>query len=415
MSSIVVTEIKASILRHRLFDRLDGRKDIVAPRDLSPGLARRIPWFLIAGLDDCRDPGTGGWPVFTGGRYQKLCFSPVFDVADNAEQSDGKAVPYRLPRTAADFTDYVRTITGIGQPEHDDLARLYRFDPVELFDACRAMRQDCPPAWRLVLSYSFGPALRLWPDLRDVQRMAQFHHPLIDAFRIIADLERASLIMRQGIALDADCRLFPKRGDASHATRQLDPLGNCEPVADPDLHAHLSEILSCSPVQRSDYGSVGSVSELKPPLKDRVGSRPVEPRREHAGSCYQPQRQSPLGGAGSGEHGTSSCIGDRPFDHGRKTLKLLVDRSGAFDELDRHITHRHFEAVGIALDSRGDRIDEAQHLADQVMQGFMRRHLTSLVTSFWLLLSHRVGSAPDDRFAVMRAPQLFCGLPWKLT
>lgn len=196
MSSIVVTEIKASILRHRLFDRLEGRKDIVAPDELSPGLAKRIRWFLIAGLDDARDPGTGGWPVFTGGRYQKLCFSPVFDALHDAKRGDGEVVPYRLPTTAADFVAYVESITGISQSEHDDLARIYRFDPVELFDACNSMRRACPPAWRLVLSYAFGPAQRLWPGLRDVQQMSQFHYPLIDAFRILADFERASLIMR---------------------------------------------------------------------------------------------------------------------------------------------------------------------------------------------------------------------------
>jgi len=146
--------------------------------------------------EGARDPGTGGWPVFTGGRYQKLCFSPVFDALHDAKRGDGEVVPYRLPTTAADFVAYVESITGISQSEHDDLARIYRFDPVELFDACNSMRRACPPAWRLVLSYAFGPAQRLWPGLRDVQQMSQFHYPLIDAFRILADFERASLIMR---------------------------------------------------------------------------------------------------------------------------------------------------------------------------------------------------------------------------
>lgn len=195
MSSIVVTEIKGSILRHRLLDRLHGRRDIWAPETLPSGLLSRIPRFLVAGLDDARSPGSGGWPIFTGGRYQKLCFSSALDQLRDLE--NGRAdEPHRLPLTAAEFVTYIETITGIGRARYDDLARIFRFDPFELFDTCAPMRRDCPPAWRLALSYAFGPAVRLWPALRDKQQMSQFHHPLIDAFRVIAELERASLITR---------------------------------------------------------------------------------------------------------------------------------------------------------------------------------------------------------------------------
>ena len=67
--SIVITEIKASVLRHRLLDRLAGRGDIITPHALAPARAHRIPRFLVAGLDDNREPGTSGWAIFTGGRY----------------------------------------------------------------------------------------------------------------------------------------------------------------------------------------------------------------------------------------------------------------------------------------------------------------------------------------------------------
>lgn len=195
MSSIVSAEIKGLILRHRLLDRLGDRMDIVAPDRLPSSLLARIPRFLVAALDDARSPGSGGWPVFTGGRYQKLCFSPRLDQAHDVE--NGRAdTPHSLPLTAAAFVTYIETITGIGHARHDDLARIYRFDPVELFDTCAPMRHDCPPAWRLALSYAFGPALRLWPALRDKQQMSQFHYPLVDAFRIIAEFECASLITR---------------------------------------------------------------------------------------------------------------------------------------------------------------------------------------------------------------------------
>ncbi len=193
MSSIISTEIKASILRHRLFDRLAGRTDIVDPANLAPALARHIPIFLVAGLDDWREPGTGGWAVLTGGLYAKLCFSPVLDDAlDNA----GVAMPYRLPLTQADYIVYVETITGLGSAQAADLARLFRFDPAELFDLTRALRRDCPPAWRLLLSNEFTLATALWPDLLLEPPGSQFRYPLVDAFRAVARLECAVLIMR---------------------------------------------------------------------------------------------------------------------------------------------------------------------------------------------------------------------------
>lgn len=193
MPSIVISEIKASLLRHRLLDRLAGRADIITPHALAPALARKIPRFLVAGLDDDREPGMGGWPIFTGGRYVKLCFSPA---VDGIGADSLGSVPYRLPLTEADYVRYVETITGIGANDADNLARIYRFDSAEVFDACRDIRTNCPAAWRLLLSNEFKLAQGLWQNLRDPSPQLQFRYPLIDAFRIIADLERASLIMR---------------------------------------------------------------------------------------------------------------------------------------------------------------------------------------------------------------------------
>lgn len=192
MPSILTTEIKASILRHRLFDRLDVRTDIVAPQRLAPSLARRIPRFIVAGLDDAREPGIGGWPVFTGGRYKKLCFSPIVEAF--ADENAGATHP--LPMSDEAYVAYVEQITGIRRSDIDDFARIFRFDAVELFDACRAMRASCLPAWRLLLSNEHELATRYWPALGDVPPESQFQYPLVDAFRIIAEFERASLIMR---------------------------------------------------------------------------------------------------------------------------------------------------------------------------------------------------------------------------
>lgn len=193
MNSVVITEIKASILRHRLLDRLAGRTDIVAPDKLAPSLARRLPTFLVAGLDDKRAPGSGGWPVFTGGRYAKLCFSPA--VADLADDDIASRI-HRLPVSQRDYVDYVSGITGIGSRQADELARIFRFDPAELYDLCRPIREECPPAWRLLLSNEFALACQLWPDLSDPHPQTQFRYPLVDAFCILAEFERASLVMR---------------------------------------------------------------------------------------------------------------------------------------------------------------------------------------------------------------------------
>lgn len=193
MNSIVITEIKASILRNRLLDRLARRTDIVAPDKLAPGLARRIPRFLVAGLDDRRAPGSGGWPVFTGGRYAKLCFSPSLS---DLEDDEVASRIYRLPTTEANYVDYVAGTTGIGPGQANELARIFRFDPAELYHLCRQMQAERPAAWRLLLSNEFALARQLWPDLGDPHPRMQFRHRLVDAFRILAEFERAGLVMR---------------------------------------------------------------------------------------------------------------------------------------------------------------------------------------------------------------------------
>lgn len=193
MRSIVITEAKAAVLRNRLFVRLADRTDIIAPRNVPSALAKRIPKFLVAGLDDDRTPGTGGWPVPTGGRYAKLCFSPVLNYIENSGTC-GRS--YHLPVTQVDYVSYVQKITGIGSKRADDLGRIFRFDPAELFDACQAMRTSRQAAWRLLLSNEFALATRLWPALGNLPQKSQFRYPLIYAFQAIAEIERASLIMR---------------------------------------------------------------------------------------------------------------------------------------------------------------------------------------------------------------------------
>lgn len=215
MTSIVVTEIKALALRHRLMDRLDGRIDIVNPAQLRPALANQIKRFLVAGLDNDAEPGAGGWPVPTGGRYAKLCFSPALDRTD----ASAHVMSHRLPLTIDDYEAYVARITGIGPDLKGDFARIFRIDPEEMFGACQEMRTKRPQAWQLLLSNEFALARAAWPDL-DTDTCSQFRYPLVDAFMLVAELERASLIMRHL----ARTRLFLNRPEFIDALRSTLPL-----------------------------------------------------------------------------------------------------------------------------------------------------------------------------------------------
>lgn len=194
MGNVIVTEIKALALRHRLFDGLQNRADIRAPETLAPTLIKRIPQFLVAGLDHSAEPGSGGWPAPTGARYSKLCFSPsVQAMADTSLAHLG--VPL-LPTDEEMFEDYVADITSIPVANAEEFYRLYRITPGELFRSCEKMREHTPHAWPLLLSNEFALAKRTWPDLGRVVPGSSFKHPLIYGFMLIAELERSSLIMR---------------------------------------------------------------------------------------------------------------------------------------------------------------------------------------------------------------------------
>ena len=191
MAGIVATEIMALAWRHWLLDRLAGRIDILGSAPLAPELSRRIGRFLVAGLDYAGEPGAEGWPVPTGGRYTKLCFSPAL------VRSEVK-IPglHLLPITLDDYVRYVETICGIGAAQSDDLFRLFRFTPKWLFEQTRGLREHSPAAWRLLMSNEFGLAERLHPELGRPVADTAFRQPLINGFMIIAELERAFLIMR---------------------------------------------------------------------------------------------------------------------------------------------------------------------------------------------------------------------------
>ena len=149
--------------------------------------------LAFAGQSTTLTAAADGWPVPTGGRYVKLCFSPLARADGEGGHPDRT---YRLPLTAEDYVAYVEGITGLGATCDDALMDLFRFTPGWLFDATNAMRTMSPEAWTLLLSNEFALACQLWPRLRLIVEDSPFRHGLVHGFMIIAELERAHLIMR---------------------------------------------------------------------------------------------------------------------------------------------------------------------------------------------------------------------------
>ncbi|CAM3129460.1 hypothetical protein SPAN111604_05330 [Sphingomonas antarctica] len=219
MFSIIVTELDALALRHRFLNLLHGRADIFAAKTITPTLVKRIDRYLVAGLDYDGEPGMGGWPLPTGGRYAKLCFSPTLQ-AKLGKASAGQL--YRLPLTLQDYTAYVEKVTGLGPVCDQTLMDLFRFSPTWLFETTATMRVQCPEAWVLLLSNEFELARKLWKPLLSIVEDSPFRHGLIHGFMILAELERAHLIMRHL----ARARVIINRPDFVDALRSSLPLSS---------------------------------------------------------------------------------------------------------------------------------------------------------------------------------------------
>lgn len=201
MISTIISDINALALHHRAFDRLQDRSDIRGDISVPASVRAYLPRLLVAGLDFDADPGNGGLPLPTGGRYRKLCFSPL--IQDLAQTKLNNLGVHDLPHTEQEFQDYVSLTTGFSSKSARALFRLYRLEPGMLHHACRQMQTDCPPAWRLLLSNEFSLAAQAWPALRRPVGGSPFKHPLIHGFMFLAEQERASLIMRHLARADA--------------------------------------------------------------------------------------------------------------------------------------------------------------------------------------------------------------------
>jgi hypothetical protein len=196
LMSVIVTEIAALRQRHELRSKLSGRPDIVSPEDVPSELRREIVRQQTAGLDLRAGPGTAGWPLPTGGRYERLCFSTIPEIA---EASGKVAAPslHMLPTSEAAFIEYVEFTTGIGRTHLETFHHRYRFDAIMLAAVSEQVREADAVAWRLLLSHEWDMAIARFPALNTHMLAPRFKMPVVVAFRILAALERAHLIMRR--------------------------------------------------------------------------------------------------------------------------------------------------------------------------------------------------------------------------
>lgn len=194
--SVIIAEIVALRRRHELRTKLTGRLDVVSPKDVPPELRREIVRQQTAGLDLRAVPGTAGWPLPTGGRYERLCFSFIPEIAQDS--SKVAATPkHMLPNSEPAFIDHVERTTGIGRTHLESFHHRYRFDAIMLAAVSEQVRKADAVAWRLLLSHEWDLAIARYPALNTPMLAPRFKMPVIVAFRILAQLERAHLIMQR--------------------------------------------------------------------------------------------------------------------------------------------------------------------------------------------------------------------------
>lgn len=192
----VVREGMALVQRYRLMRLLADKRG--ARRDLrgdppEPMLVAEMVRQLVPGVDAPLLGGTADWPIRAGVRLEVLGFSPwLVDVA-------GSEQLYRLPETALEFAKLFETRTGI-TPDSHDMDRNHRVTPLELGRIAEQVRgsAEAPSvAYSLLCSRHFDAAVAAAPMLGKRQPGKRFERPAIDAFRLLAELEREALMVEE--------------------------------------------------------------------------------------------------------------------------------------------------------------------------------------------------------------------------
>ena len=190
----VVREGQALVQRYRLLRQL--RSDNGLRMDLrgttpEQSLVDEMIRQLVPGVDGPLDNAATDWPIRGGVRLEALCFSPWLA---NVVVAKGL---YQLPATSAEFAALFETKTGIG-PESHAMDRNYRVTPIELGRVAEEIRgsQELPSsAYLLLRSRHFAAAVNAAPMLSRAGDGMRFGRPLIDGFRLLAELEREALLV----------------------------------------------------------------------------------------------------------------------------------------------------------------------------------------------------------------------------
>jgi hypothetical protein len=196
IKSSIALEAKAVVKRLRLEDRLNGRPDIIGTHRPSAALRKVINANLVPGVDYPGVAGPGELPA--GGRYVKLCFSDAIESLANSG-----IAPYLLPATTIDLQTYYEMTLGLNDGGWLELQALFGFD-FALVDSARSqlLATDHQAAWRLLLSHEFDLAVSQCASLKKLSTLRTWRKPIVDAFKVLAELERLVLLAKRLARID---------------------------------------------------------------------------------------------------------------------------------------------------------------------------------------------------------------------
>jgi hypothetical protein len=189
IKSFVAAEAKTVVKRLRLEDRLVGRPDLIVSGKLPASIRSAIKAQLVAGVDYPGAALPGGLPA--GARYTKLCFSDMISKA-----SDLDVKPYRLPNTKDDLRTYYNETLGLDDFGWAALNNILSIDFV-FVESVRLLTVNSPLARRLLLSHEFDLAVKELPSLKGPMEDASWRAPIVDAFKVLAELERLILLIKR--------------------------------------------------------------------------------------------------------------------------------------------------------------------------------------------------------------------------
>lgn len=231
--SFTVRSSESVVDRLRLEDDLRGRPDIVAPSSVTGELRIRLSNALVAGVDYAGGSLAGELPA--GGRYVELCFSS--GVSESASHS---IEPYKFPIKSHHLREYYADTLGMDASGWAALYNVFRID-FTLIDRVRELVRASPAAWRLLLSHEFSLAVAHCDVLKKQLPDAGWRSAAVNAFKLLAELERLVLLVRRLARMNQAIDL----GWLSLALRQPGPLRFPPGCDRAEYHSFMERLLLC--------------------------------------------------------------------------------------------------------------------------------------------------------------------------